>query len=571
MQQDAIWVEQYLAGDARAFEHLVELYQSEIHYLVLCWVRSPEDAEEITQEVFLRAYQNLDSLRNPQRFAAWLRQIARNACRDWRRRKVPDVYALQTDVASDRPSADELLLVRETLAEVMQAVDALPETERMLLKARCLDGASYLELQQKHELSYRVVASHLSRARQRLRKRYRLARKASKEGTVESSHRLHSMIDQALAALQDTYTALDQGEQQGHEERLRQAANHLWQAYRAGAKEPNILWPLAQLWTNTGHLDQVIKLLKDYITSSQDPEERFLAGHYVVDTYALMESDELAVEHHRRYMVELGPSVPAWRRLWSFADSTMLQCWKRNAQLDDWLALSLPIYESVPVDNESRLAVAYYVRTLGGVWADQQRWQESISCAERLVELYRGNESPDAFRLTTDALCSLVSLYQQTGDLAARERTMCRLIELPDQIENARQRAETSGNDEGHELAELYRRSAGTICHNLAFKMAREGRGEDSIALFERALSYREAPITRFFYAGVLMEVRGDREGALANLRKAAADPRSSLVHRFEEAFLENDGFASVHDDPGFLAVVREAVARYQAVAGVQG
>ncbi len=67
-----------------------------------------------------------------------------------------------------------------------------------------------------------------------------------------------------------------------------------------------------------------------------------------------------AVSHHRRYIAELGSLVPAWRRLWSFADSTMMGCWQRSGQIDDWLALSLPICASVQIDEESRLAVAYY-------------------------------------------------------------------------------------------------------------------------------------------------------------------------------------------------------------------
>ena len=66
-----------------------------------------------------------------------------------------------------------------------------------------------------------------------------------------------------LAILRDTYAALDHGELETHEERLGDAAHHLWEAYCLGAKEPALVWPLKQLWTDTGHLDRVIDLLKD--------------------------------------------------------------------------------------------------------------------------------------------------------------------------------------------------------------------------------------------------------------------------------------------------------------------
>ncbi len=105
MQQDVLWSQQCLAGDPGAYGHLIRTYQSEVYYLVFAWVKSPEDAEEVTQEVFLKAYQNLASLRRPEHFRAWLRQIARNTCQDWQRRQRPAFEMLQTDVASDMPAA----------------------------------------------------------------------------------------------------------------------------------------------------------------------------------------------------------------------------------------------------------------------------------------------------------------------------------------------------------------------------------------------------------------------------------------------------------------------------------
>jgi len=81
--------------------------------------------------------------------------------------------------------------------------------------------------------------------------------------------------------------------------------------------------------------------------------------------------------------------------------------------------------------------------------------------------------------------------------------------------------------------------------------------------MFERALEFKENALTRYFYAGALLEGRGDRDEALRNLSKAASDPRSTLIHRFEQEFRGNQSFARVHDDAEFLAVVREAMLRY--------
>ena len=158
---------------------------------------------------------------------------------------------------------------------------------------------------------------------------------------------------------------------------------------------------------------------------------------------------------------------------------------------------------------------------------------------------------------------ALIGLY---GQPEARERVLREALDLPVRIEAARRRAAERCDAEGQALAERYRRTAGTLCHNLACELMWRDRSEDAVPLFERALFYREDPLTRFFYAGALMEVHGDRGAALASLRRAAADPRSSLVHRFEKAFRENLSFAPVHNDPEFLAVVRHGAERYKTV-----
>ena len=79
---------------------------------------------------------------------------------------------------------------------------------------------------------------------------------------------------------------------------------------------------------------------KDYLTVTQDPEERFLTSHYIVDSYAMMRAHDEAVEHHRRYLAELGSEVPAWRRLWSLSAGTMAGSWRMSGKTDEYLSLT---------------------------------------------------------------------------------------------------------------------------------------------------------------------------------------------------------------------------------------
>jgi RNA polymerase sigma-70 factor (ECF subfamily) len=123
------------------------------------------------QDVFLKAYQGLSSLRQSERFRFWLYQLARNQCQDWKRKNQAEFQQLTDKTADDAYPADELLILRETLAKIMQAIDELPETEKRILKERYLDDSSYAEMQAKHGLSYKALNMRLLRARQKVRAR----------------------------------------------------------------------------------------------------------------------------------------------------------------------------------------------------------------------------------------------------------------------------------------------------------------------------------------------------------------------------------------------------------------
>jgi RNA polymerase sigma factor CnrH len=168
MQKDDLLVKQTLAGEHEAFHRLIILYQADVYAFVMSWVKNPEDAKELVQDIFLEAYRDLVSLKQPERFYFWLRQIAKHRCQNWQERKRQFV-PLSEDMVAETPSVDETLILRETLAKMMQAIDELPETEKRILKERYLDDSSYAELQAKHGLSYKALNMRLSRAKEKVR------------------------------------------------------------------------------------------------------------------------------------------------------------------------------------------------------------------------------------------------------------------------------------------------------------------------------------------------------------------------------------------------------------------
>jgi RNA polymerase sigma-70 factor (ECF subfamily) len=144
-QASTLLVRQHLAGDARAFEALVRLWDQRLFLLAhrLCGDR--HDAEDIRQEAWIRCHVGLESLRTPDTFAAWLARIAVNLCRDRARRRGGEAPveaeppAATMDPALECETAEAHLALRRALA-------ALPALEREVLLLRVLQELSFDEI-----------------------------------------------------------------------------------------------------------------------------------------------------------------------------------------------------------------------------------------------------------------------------------------------------------------------------------------------------------------------------------------------------------------------------------------
>ncbi len=168
-------VRQTLNGDTSAFDRLVKIHRTTIYALVLSYIKNPADAEDLTQQIFIRAYERLTTLRELDRFRLWLQQIAHNTCKDWLRRRNDSMIRFEatndTDFAEVAPSPEDIALKAEIETVVRQAISTLQETDRRLMEARYIEGASYDQLQIESGLSYAAVANRLKRAKREIRYR----------------------------------------------------------------------------------------------------------------------------------------------------------------------------------------------------------------------------------------------------------------------------------------------------------------------------------------------------------------------------------------------------------------
>ncbi len=170
---DATLVRGVLDGDRSAFAQLYDLRGRLVRAVCYDATGDLQAAAELTQEVFLRAWDRLAALRDPEKFAAWVCGIARQVCREWRRGRERDRNGLLTltRLAENPAAAAVPQLLEVQIRELRQAITSLPEKERLALHAFYLQEQDAEQARAVLGLSRSGFYHVLSCARARLRRK----------------------------------------------------------------------------------------------------------------------------------------------------------------------------------------------------------------------------------------------------------------------------------------------------------------------------------------------------------------------------------------------------------------
>lgn len=180
------FLERLRHGEAAAYETLVAEHSGDVYALLFRLTADPEEARDLSQETFLRAFQNIDRFRGDASLKTWLYRIAinqaRNRWRWWRRRRRDVTVSLDaTDEHRDQPLAatlpggDSLNPEQETLAreredQLRDALSGLRQSYREAVILRDVEGFSYEEIAATLQISIGTVKSRISRGRMELRR-----------------------------------------------------------------------------------------------------------------------------------------------------------------------------------------------------------------------------------------------------------------------------------------------------------------------------------------------------------------------------------------------------------------
>jgi RNA polymerase sigma-70 factor (ECF subfamily) len=195
------------AGDPEEFSRLVDAYSSQIYRLATKMLTQQQDAEDVLQETFLKAYRGLKSFDGRSKISTWLFRIATNEALMVLRRKHPDTVSIDEPIETEEGEQEPVqiidwcclpeneLLSEEAREKLDSAVQKLPDSLKVVFLLRDINDLSTHETAEVLGLSDTAVKTRLSRARLRLREilstyygeRVNLLREGHREGMVETS------------------------------------------------------------------------------------------------------------------------------------------------------------------------------------------------------------------------------------------------------------------------------------------------------------------------------------------------------------------------------------------------
>jgi RNA polymerase sigma-70 factor (ECF subfamily) len=181
--QEQELIRRVAAGERTAFKQLFDSHSPRVYNLLLRLAGNRDDAEELTQDVFLSLWKHAESLRGESKLSTWLYRVAVNKAINFRKRggllfQIKQLFSLEADdesiidrlpaAAADSP--DRQLEMREAQVQLADLLDTLPHRQREVYLLHKLEGLSYNEIAEELHVSLGTIESLMHRAKENLQK-----------------------------------------------------------------------------------------------------------------------------------------------------------------------------------------------------------------------------------------------------------------------------------------------------------------------------------------------------------------------------------------------------------------
>jgi RNA polymerase sigma-70 factor (ECF subfamily) len=180
-RNDTELVRKVKAGDDRAYDELTKLYKDALYSIIYRMVHNKQEAEDLSQEAFLKAYNSIDSFNEEYAFSTWLFKIATNNCIDFFRKRKLQTYSMEQTIrykgeeitkeyADSDPSVEKIMIRKENSSIIKTAIENLPPKYKQAILLRHTEEKSYEEISRIMNLPLGTVKARIFRAREMLKK-----------------------------------------------------------------------------------------------------------------------------------------------------------------------------------------------------------------------------------------------------------------------------------------------------------------------------------------------------------------------------------------------------------------
>ena len=559
-EDDVQLIRKILSGDDAAFGVLVEKYQKSVHALAWRKIQDFHHAEEIMQDTFLRAYKKLPTLKNPDQFAGWLHVIANRLCIDWMRSQKSVMQSLEdTPVEEIEESSYTHHISEQRITErtehyhelVKRLLKKLPENERAVVTLFYLDEMSTKEIGKFMGVSVNTITSRLHRARKRLQTDPEFLNQEF-FGHLQLSDNLKENIMSQLEEIRSRFNTFMENVKADPASRadiLTEACDEIEAALKGKITPELVHLAVDEIYPYMGKLgmEKRISLLHGYMDGAPDDTERFWAHDELVDSLAILERNQEAIEEQTQlYRWACQQSEKYVLKV--IANLHTAACWAAEDRLDDWIQLYNEVSERLENPGVSYFSRCEFLQSGADVLRCNNRFDEALLEIEKLE---RANNEPDSehyFQFWLIAKENRLLIYGKQEDWERFDQIFSEM--------SAYMEGELKKRDAGQpvNLDHLMWFAHDFGCCLLWLKKYDEAKRSLQVAIdLEDSNNYGHFQLAVSIWAS-----EKDREKTLHHL-KVAQDyyvVNSYNQDTYYPTFLETPEFSDVKDDPEFLKVL---------------
>ena len=554
--EDVQLIERTLAGDESAFSTLVRKYQKPVHAFVRRKVGDFHIAEEITQDIFLRVYEKLQTLKNPNTFAGWLYVIAAHQCFAWFEKKRIPMESLD---AMPPEELEELAygqyrakqqeeFANEQQREVVEGLlQKLPEGERSVVTLHYLDSMTCEDVSELLGVSPNTVKSRLHRARKRLKKDEPTIReiRAGSKGDIIMSDKLKDIRGKFDAFMEQV-----KSDPASREAILKEASNEIDDALKGEITPELVHLVVDEIYPYMGKLgmEKRVPLLRKYMDVAPDDTERYWSHNGLVNSLAFLRRNREVIEEQTR-LYRWACKQSEKHVLRTISNLSTAGCWKAEGRIDDWIQLYNEASERLENPEVSQYSRCDFLQ-IGG---DILRKNDQIDAALLEIEkLERANGKPGwrtYFRFWLAVRENRLLLYSKQEDWDRFDQVY---TETNTFIEGELKKLDAGFPVNLYEL----------ICtaHNIGCCLVWSKKYNAAKHLLQIAVDLGNYNDYNHFMLAVSIWVsEKNREKTLHHLKVAQDDYAVSsynYMDSYYSSFLETPEFSDVKEDPEFLKVL---------------